>query len=133
MTIEFECPDCSREYRVKDSLAGKKVTCKDCGSRVSIPDEYADDEEWDDYESEPAPPPVRRKSKKSGKGSKKKAAARSSGALWKKIMGPLAILIGVVVAGYSVMALLDGNGRAVRGIFGGCVFAGVGIKWLRDE
>jgi DNA-directed RNA polymerase subunit RPC12/RpoP len=132
MTIEFGCPDCSREYRVKDGLAGRGVTCKDCGSKISVPNPDAEDDEWDDYDEEPAPAPVRRRPKKSSGGSKKKKAAASSGAAWKKIMGPLAILIGIVGVGFSVMELLGGNGRAVRGIFGGCFFAGVGFKWLRD-
>jgi len=133
MTIEFECPDCSREYRVKDALAGRGVTCKDCGTQIDVPDPAADDDEWGDYDEEPAPAPVRRRPKKSGSGSKKKkkAAAASSGPLWKKIMGPLAILLGVVIAGFSVMSLAGGNGRAVRGLITGCVFVAVGIQWLR--
>ena len=135
MSIKFECPDCFREYRVKDELAGRSVSCKDCGSKIAIPDSDAYGEEWDDYDEEPAPAPVRQRSKKkkSKGGSKKKASAESSGAVWKKIMGPLAILLGVVIAGFSVLAILDGNGRAVRGIVTGCVFVGVGFKWLRDE
>lgn len=138
MTIEFECPDCSREYRVKDELAGRGVTCKDCGTKIHVPDPYAEDDEWDDYDEEAAydeePTPVRRRSKrkKSPSGSKKKAAS-SSGALWKKIMGPLAMLLGVVIAGFSVMSLMGGNGRAARGLITGIVFTGVGFKWLRDE
>ncbi len=133
MTIEFECPDCSREYRVKDELAGRRVTCKDCGTKINVPDLDQEDDEWGDYEDEPAPAPVRRRPKKSSGGSKKnKKASESSGAVWKKIMGPLAMLLGVVIAGFSLMSLLDGNGRAVRGIITGCVFAGVGFKWLKD-
>lgn len=46
-------------------------------------------------------------------------------------MGPLAILLGVVIAGFSVMSLAGGNGRAVRGLITGCVFVAVGIQWLR--
>jgi hypothetical protein len=42
------------------------------------------------------------------------------------------MLLGVVIAGFSVMSILDGNGRAVMGVITGCVFAGVGVKWLRD-
>ena len=104
MTIEFECPDCSREYRVKDTLAGRGVTCKDCGTKINVPDPDAEDDEWDDYDEEPAPAPapVRRRPKKSSGGAKKKKkAGESSGAVWKKIMGPLAMLIGIVVVGFQ--------------------------------
>lgn len=133
MTIEFECPDCSRECRVKDTLAGRGVTCKDCGTKINVPNPDAEDDRWDDYDEEPVPGPGRRRPRKSSGGSKKKKkAAESSGAVWKKIMGPLAMLLGVIIAGFSLTSLLDGNGRAVRGIITGCVFAGVGFKWLRD-
>ncbi|MGZ0167174.1 MAG: MJ0042-type zinc finger domain-containing protein [Planctomycetales bacterium] len=134
MTIEFECPDCSREYRVKDELAGRGVTCKDCGTKINVPDPDAEDEEWDDYDEEPAPAPARRRPKKSGTSKKsKKKTAESSGPVWKKIMGPLAMILGLVIAGFSVFSLIDGNGRAVRGIITGCVFTGVGFNWLRGS
>ena len=85
MTIEFECPECSREYRIKDELAGRKVTCKGCGSRISIPNGYEDDDEWGEYydeEPEPAPPRPKRSGSASRKKSQKKgqAAPGSSGA-----------------------------------------------------
>ena len=48
-------------------------------------------------------------------------------------MGPLAMILGVGIAGFSVFSLIDGNGRAVRGIVTGCVFAGVGFNWLRGS
>ena len=135
MSVEFECSECSREYRVKDELAGRSVTCKDCGTKIAVPSVEADDDEWGDYDEEPVPVPARRKSKSSGSASKKskKEAGESSGPVWKKIMGPLAMVLGVIIAGFSVFSLIDGNGRAVRGIITGFVFAGVGFRWLRGS
>lgn len=134
MSIEFECSECSREYRVKDEHAGRRVTCKGCGTKIAVPSVEADDDEWGDYDEEPAPAPVRRKSKKSSVSNKsKKKSADSSGPVWKKIMGPLAMVLGVVIAGFSIFSLIDGNGRAVRGIVTGFVFAGVGFRWLRGS
>ena len=45
MTIEFECKNCFRPYKVKDSLAGRQVTCKECGNALLIPG----DVEIEDY------------------------------------------------------------------------------------
>jgi hypothetical protein len=36
MTISLTCPDCFRDYRVRDELAGKRVKCKACGSKIHI-------------------------------------------------------------------------------------------------
>lgn len=53
MTIRVNCPDCGQEYRLSDSLAGKKAKCKACGGAVLIP-ASADDQLVD--LDEPAPP-----------------------------------------------------------------------------
>lgn len=37
MPIELVCSDCSTTYRVKESAAGKNLTCKQCGSVLSVP------------------------------------------------------------------------------------------------
>lgn len=39
MAIEFECPHCKHQYRLKDELAGRKATCKnaDCRQQITIP------------------------------------------------------------------------------------------------
>jgi hypothetical protein len=37
MSIDFQCANCRRAYRVADSLAGKRVACKQCGQPISIP------------------------------------------------------------------------------------------------
>lgn len=37
MAIEFNCPHCQHEYRLKDELAGKTATCKTCRNKIVIP------------------------------------------------------------------------------------------------
>jgi hypothetical protein len=37
MTIQFACPTCGRNIRVRDEAAGHKGTCQDCGSVISVP------------------------------------------------------------------------------------------------
>lgn len=41
--IEFSCPSCSKKYRVKDEVAGKKARCKECGATMPISDVRAED------------------------------------------------------------------------------------------
>lgn len=36
MTIRFQCTECSKEYNVKDEMAGRKVRCG-CGNAFAIP------------------------------------------------------------------------------------------------
>ena len=38
MTILASCTACSREYRLKDEMAGKSFSCKDCGEKVRVGD-----------------------------------------------------------------------------------------------
>jgi hypothetical protein len=37
MAIAFSCPECSKAYKVKDELAGKSVTCKQCKAAIRVP------------------------------------------------------------------------------------------------
>jgi len=37
MSIKFSCPFCFRRYKVKNSLAGKTKSCKQCGRDIEIP------------------------------------------------------------------------------------------------
>jgi len=37
MAIEFNCPHCQYQYRLKDELAGKTATCKGCRQKITIP------------------------------------------------------------------------------------------------
>jgi hypothetical protein len=75
MSISIAC-SCGKTYRVKETLAGKKVRCADCAELIKVPLQEADvDAEFDEFgplqpaaddreESEPAlPPRVKRRSK----------------------------------------------------------------------
>lgn len=35
--IEFACGSCGKQFRVADELAGRKASCKQCGSAIQIP------------------------------------------------------------------------------------------------
>src|SRR5436305_11979986 len=37
MAIEFNCPHCQHQYKLKDELAGKTATCKTCRQKITIP------------------------------------------------------------------------------------------------
>ncbi len=37
MAIEFDCSHCGFHYKLKDELAGKKATCKNCREKIVIP------------------------------------------------------------------------------------------------
>jgi hypothetical protein len=75
MAISVAC-ECGKKYRVKDSLAGKKIRCADCSELIRIPkpkaapvddeDEFAEllEESREQEESQPAlPPPIKRRAK----------------------------------------------------------------------
>src|SRR5947209_8492961 len=36
-TIVITCPDCEKQSKVSDTLAGKKVRCKGCGGVIPVP------------------------------------------------------------------------------------------------
>jgi predicted Zn finger-like uncharacterized protein len=36
MTISLTCPDCSKNYQIRDDFAGKRVKCKACGSVFQV-------------------------------------------------------------------------------------------------
>ena len=55
--INFSCPSCSKNYRVKDEFAGKKAKCKECGVAIPIP--AAPTEPSSSFEA-PAAQPLRR-------------------------------------------------------------------------
>jgi predicted Zn finger-like uncharacterized protein len=38
----FSCPQCGKQYRTDDSLAGRQVTCKACGGNFSVPNQNMD-------------------------------------------------------------------------------------------
>lgn len=44
MAIVFHCPICQHAYRVKDELAGKTATCKNCRQKIVISEPNASDD-----------------------------------------------------------------------------------------
>ncbi len=90
MAIAVECDLCGKQYKLNDTLAGKKVNCKACGSSMVIPG--GDDDEVMELEERPA----RRSGtgKKPGRGKKK-----SSGA---------GLIIGLLVGGGLAVLLVGG-------------------------
>jgi predicted Zn finger-like uncharacterized protein len=34
--VSISCPNCGAKYRIPDSIAAKKVTCKKCGSAIFL-------------------------------------------------------------------------------------------------
>jgi len=79
--IQFECPSCFAPLKVPESAAGRKGTCKTCGTSVTVPspqEEALEIHEWtDDLIAEedyitPPPRPKNNTSAKSGRRSKNK-------------------------------------------------------------
>lgn len=96
MAIEIVCDDCGNKYRVSDDKAGSKVRCRECGSRIDVPDGD------DDFDTEAET--RRRPSKK-----RKKA---SSGPPTGVIIGVGAV-VGVVIIGVVLFSMLGGGGQQV--------------------
>jgi predicted Zn finger-like uncharacterized protein len=95
MRIRATCDSCSNQFLVKETSAGKRVKCPECGDPVQIPD--GDEEQ---YEA-----PARKSGSKSrGKG--KKQAANQNGML----IGVGAGVGGALVIGLLIAAL-SGSGN----------------------
>ena len=62
--LQVSCPDCGREYRVKDSAAGRSFECRQCAAIVEVPDADAH------FPPESRPPASKRKTK----GSRRRSA-----------------------------------------------------------
>ncbi|WP_298864414.1 hypothetical protein [uncultured Gimesia sp.] len=105
MAIEVQCDFCFTDYRVKDSLEGKKIKCKECGTSIRVSKNQQADDEFD-YEAPVAP----RRSSKSSQKSKKSSS--SSGLHPTVIIGGCAVL-GIAVVGVVVSMFLGrGDGPA---------------------
>jgi flagellar basal body-associated protein FliL len=83
MPIRLSCRSCKHKFKVKDSLAGRRTECPECGKRLDVPDP---DEEDIDEDEEDRP---RKKGKKKGGSSK--------GLLIGLIGGGVVLIAGVVV------------------------------------
>jgi hypothetical protein len=106
MPIDVACPDCFQEYSVKDSLAGKKIRCKECEGIIKVERKSSPDEDLDELEDAdeiPAPRKSRASAGKADKGAKsgkaagrKKSAAGTgpwSGVPWKSGVIPLGVMV----------------------------------------
>ncbi|MBT5017566.1 MAG: hypothetical protein HON04_02350 [Planctomicrobium sp.] len=108
MSIEFECDECFKKYRVKDEHAGRRLRCKGCGSGLRVPASDVEDEVWDstdfgDYEDEeefaPSRPPRKKKSKSKPK--KRRKSRRSDS------MPTTVIVAEIILAIISIISVLD--------------------------
>lgn len=97
MAIEIVCDDCGNKYRVSDDKAGSKVRCRECGSRIDVPD---GDDDLFDTESATRP--------RSGKKRKKGSSGPPAGVL----IGVGAV-VGVVIIGIVLFSMLGGRGQQV--------------------
>jgi hypothetical protein len=110
MPIELICPQCSKAYKLPDNLAGKKVRCKDCSTKVEVPSaaEVQPDEEHefaglldDDEDIEmPEPLPRMRKPKTVAAHPKKKSPpkqAQVNGLSFLDEIWPILKLAGIVL------------------------------------
>jgi predicted Zn finger-like uncharacterized protein len=123
--IHITCPQCSKAYRVKPELAGKKIRCKDCQTVMPVPAEASDDDEFaallsgpsesEDQEDEPAPPPVSRR--KTASPAKKKKSRSSSWSMPGFAMPAVSLggaARGCFYTGFCVIFLLALVGKLAR-------------------
>lgn len=101
MAIAVECEICGKQYKLNDTLAGKKVNCKACGSAMTVPGSD-DDDEIMELETRP----TRRSGggKKGGRGKKKSSGAGLMIGLL--VGGGLLVLVGGGVALFVIMKLM---------------------------
>ncbi len=104
MTINIDCPECDKTYRLPDSAAGKKFRCKECETAISVP---LDDVEELDYADEDEPPVRRKPAAKKPKRKKSKPSSIWSTPLpWIGIGGggflALILLVAIVSAGRKI-------------------------------
>ncbi len=90
MTISIECDLCGKKYKLNDSLAGKKLTCKECGTSIRVPSEEGDD----DFDDEPVAP--RRKAAAAPARRKKKSGGSNAGLVIGLIAGGGVAVVGIV-------------------------------------
>lgn len=72
MSIAVECEICGKQYKLNDSLAGKKVNCKACGTAIMVPG--GDDDDLAELDDRPA---RRKGASSSGKRGKKKKSSNA--------------------------------------------------------
>lgn len=144
--ISFSCA-CGKTLRVKDEFAGKRVRCPGCGEPLRIPtrsvvseDDFLEDDPQEDNADEEEnyerALPSRRSSKKNSRSGKKSKRGKQHGGFaltWRRVGGVLAILLGILVSIGILLAVANGNMRAIRAVVFALVLFGTGITWLRGE
>lgn len=113
MPIKVRCK-CGKKLQVRDSAAGKRVRCPDCGKPVRIPEPETVVDDYDDTGDDFGDPygddgynaaPKRRKP--SGKSKKKK----SSGGIPTPVLLVGGIFIGSLLVGGALYLILSGGGN----------------------
>ncbi len=103
MTIAVECDICGKQYKLNDSLAGKKVNCKACGSAMTVPG--GDDDDVLDLDDRPA-----RRKGGSGKRGRSKKTSGSGAMIGLLVGGGIAVLLlGGVVLFVGAKLMSGGN------------------------
>ncbi len=110
MPIDVTCPDCFQEYSVKESLAGKKIRCKECQGIIKVPADAAgvDDLEdlFDEAPTSTKSKPGSAKTSKSGKRTGGKQATASRGG-WSEVPWIGAgIPLGIAIVLFTLSRLL---------------------------
>lgn len=132
MSIEVECPDCFRPYRVADERAGRRMQCRECGATVPIPRPQASRRS-----SRPIPPRVPRQRQQN---TKRRRPAASSFPWWEiaKYSGLVVFVIGAIV--YCVVQLnLQNEDRTTQFGLGGLflflsgLWISIGLGTDREE
>ena len=115
MTIELNCPECGKAYKLQDGLAGKKVRCKACSAVMVVPkqdevEDFADlaDDDVEDYD---AAPPQRRRAARSSRDEdeatpKKKSAKKGKKLGGKSLFSSPWTWIGGIGAGFLVCIVI---------------------------
>ncbi|MCA9042387.1 MAG: prolyl oligopeptidase family serine peptidase, partial [Planctomycetaceae bacterium] len=100
MSIFFECPDCQKEYRVRESFAGRRINCKSCGCPIEVPSSIDEDEFLESLPSarrnpRPSEQPARRSSPRRSK-QRRSVAADSSSSISTRAKIITLIVVGVL-------------------------------------
>jgi len=110
MTINCECGNCGKEYRVSDERAGRKFRCRQCDADVHVPDGYEDEYE---VPSSPRRNPASKRRRSGGGGKQtrsKKSKSNTNTSLIVGIGAGSIVLVAGIVVGYF---LLTGDSREV--------------------
>jgi formylglycine-generating enzyme required for sulfatase activity len=110
MTINCECGNCGKEYRVSNERAGRKFRCRQCDAAVHVPDGYEDEYE---VPSSPRRNPASKRRRSGGRGKQtrsKKSKSKTNTSLIVGIGAGSIVLVAGIVVGYF---LLTGDSREV--------------------